>query len=194
MLEVCEELVTDLEYVAYVVKPCFPPKLDVLDICAKATERILLERIDACMKSMDDCVKSEPQAVLIFNKFLQTVSDIEDKLDKKMPSISERLKERLKKYEADYMIYLQQLISQAFSNIALMKDGYNEQENLIVERVCNREKVTNYSTELLDRIASTMTNFVRTVEGQLFGERLHEVFIHLAQELTTFVTVLRQRS
>ena len=39
-----------------------------------------------------------------------------------------------------------------------------------------------------------MNNFVHTVEGMLFGERLHEVFHSLAVELTCFVVKLRERS
>ena len=39
-----------------------------------------------------------------------------------------------------------------------------------------------------------MNNFVKAVEGMLFGERLHEVFQSLAEELTAFVVMLRQKS
>ena len=39
-----------------------------------------------------------------------------------------------------------------------------------------------------------MTNYVQTVEGQLFTERLHEVFRCIAQALTSFITTLRTKS
>jgi hypothetical protein len=35
-----------------------------------------MERINSYLEIMDDLVKTEPQAVLIFNKFVQTLKEI----------------------------------------------------------------------------------------------------------------------
>jgi len=110
-----------------------------------------------------------------------------------MPTFAE-VEFRLMKFQAVYMQHLQEMISQAFTNIAEVKDGYLEQENRIVEKVCKQELVRPYRTTLVDTVYTAMNNFVRTVEGQLFSERLHEVFICLATELTNFVTKLRIKS
>ena len=63
------------------------------------------------------------------------------------------------------MEYLKGRISLAFLNINGKKDGYRDQENHIVQRIFRREKDTNYRTDILDSVVSTMNNFVRTVKG-----------------------------
>ena len=75
MLEVCEELLTDLEYVAYTIKPCFPPEFNVMKLHIECYEKTVMGRINSYMDGMDECVKTEPQAVLTFNKFVQTCAD-----------------------------------------------------------------------------------------------------------------------
>lgn len=72
------------------------------------------------------------------------------------------------------MEYLQELIKQTFINVAEIKDGYFEQEDRIVARVLKPEKVP-YMTNLVDTLYTSMNNYLRMMEGQLFNERLHEV-------------------
>ena len=57
------------------------------------------------------------------------------------------------------MEYLQDVIKQAFRNIAEVRDGYLEQENRIVEKVYNREQVP-YRTTLVDLVYTTMNKYV----------------------------------
>ena len=67
---------TDLEYVAYRVKPCFPPDFRVMHIYVECYELTVMERINSYLDGMDDLVRTEPQAVLTFNRFVQTCKDI----------------------------------------------------------------------------------------------------------------------
>lgn len=69
-----------------------------------------MERINSYLEIMDDLVKTEPQAVLIFNKFVQTLEKIQEKLKITMTSFGE-VEFRLMKYQAIYMQHLQETIS-----------------------------------------------------------------------------------
>ena len=53
MLEVCEQFVLDLKYVAYRIKPCFPPEFKVMDLYVEAYESMVMERINNYLSSME---------------------------------------------------------------------------------------------------------------------------------------------
>ena len=76
VLDVCERFVTDLGYVDNTIKPCFPPEFKVMDIYVECYERTVMERINTYMDKMTDLVKTQPQSVLAFNKFVFACKDV----------------------------------------------------------------------------------------------------------------------
>ena len=75
VLNVCEQCVTELKYVAYRVKPCFPPEFHVMSIYVQNYEECVMQRMDRIMDNMAEIVRTEPHAVLIFNKFVAICKD-----------------------------------------------------------------------------------------------------------------------
>ena len=55
---------------AYRVKPCFPPEFNVMKLYVQNYEECVMQRMDRIMDNMAEIVRTEPQAVLIFNKFV----------------------------------------------------------------------------------------------------------------------------
>ncbi len=75
-MNVCERLVKDLKTVANIVKPCFPPEFEVLEIFVHSYETVIEENLDSMLEDMDNIVKTEPQAVLAFNKFILVCQEV----------------------------------------------------------------------------------------------------------------------
>ena len=69
-LDVCENLVKDLKYVDVIVKPCFPPEFNVMDLYIKSHEEVIMERLTSTLGDMASIVENEPEAVLDFNEFI----------------------------------------------------------------------------------------------------------------------------
>ena len=79
-MQVCEQFVTDLKYVHYRLKPCFPDEFDVMQIYVSCYERLVIERIKMSLEIMREIVGTEPQAVLSFNKFVAECKDVQKEL------------------------------------------------------------------------------------------------------------------
>ena len=62
------------------------------------------------------------------------------------------------------MDFLEEKITQAFVNIAEVKDGYLEQEDRIVEKVIKKAKVP-YRTSLVDEVFTMMYNYLKMIDG-----------------------------
>lgn len=105
MLEVCEQFVTDLKFVAYRVQPCFPPEFQVMKLYVDCYENTVMERINSYMQSMDRIVEKEPQAVLAFNKFVLACADVQKELRIELASFL-MVEVRLRDYQLVYIEYL----------------------------------------------------------------------------------------
>ena len=71
-----EELMQDLKYVQKVVVPCFPQQYNIFKVYFDSYKKILQDKIDTYLDSMDALLSQDPEIVLLFNGFVQTCQQL----------------------------------------------------------------------------------------------------------------------
>ena len=152
-----------------------------------------MERLGVILEEMASIVKREPQAVLTFNKFIQLCKEVQEQL--RIPVTSfQNLEWEVIKFYPDYVDHVKLQISLQFKAIADNPQGYMEQENTKAQKYIAGNKKVNLATTVADDAYLYMENFIKSIEDQLFKDRLLDVFIELANGLVDFVERLQSMS
>jgi hypothetical protein len=114
---------------------------------------------------MEPMVKSEPQSVLAFNRFVSMTKDVMREFNFEIMAVF-KIENGLKDLFPKYMQFVEQNINTSFDQMQHGPQGFQAQENQIVEQfVSTQSSSVTFSTSLVDDVYAYISQFAESVSA-----------------------------